>query len=740
MPPKNILHFLCSLFIFICGIIDGQTAEAQNYRSNSGYLTISSNLPQARWILYRGDLEINSGTGNIDKMPIAPSNHYQLRVEDVQGYSYNVSVENPFTIYEGETKEINLHYYEAYGNIDINTKLAGRNSILVILKPIDNSHPLEYLVQGKDGVFKWHSPPLPIGGYELSFVFPNSQSSSKVQEITIKQNHSLLVAPIFTEMRTLYVSTNFPNASFTLQNDETHLTHKGRGMKYAFEKLPMGKYTLTFTNPPGQNYSTPEPMHITITGEQNLSVKASYLHTGKLVVKSDSTGKGSLTINEVGGSGKVYHEEFSGTEFNTDLPEGVYRASFDDKGAYKFTPESFDFTIQKGKSQLITVKAESSTGQTSAPTTQTSIIVVTNALDAKFSLQNLRHPDDRREFKGKRSLIYLLPNKSYELTFSPLPDRETPASITIELDPGQQKQIQVAYLAKLLLLAVPEGNAIIGDPFHDRSENTRPPKILNISAFNIGTYEITNAQYASWLNKAIRGNAILYGSGKKGVATNILGQPLCKTTEGGDPSGIEVQTNNLGEFTFKAIDGKENHPVLFVSWYGANQFCQEMGYRLPTEAEWEKAAGMKITQPGEPLKKYRYGFSRDEIDPSWANYRVQDIPIKYIEPHTTEVGFYNGINLLPLASKQLASMTTHLAKSPVGAFDMSGNVWEWVSDWDGPASLEESLDNPQGPSFGSNKIAKGGCYDSLADGVRVAERIAMPPDHMDGFTGFRVAN
>ena len=71
---------------------------------------------------------------------------------------------------------------------------------------------------------------------------------------------------------------------------------------------------------------------------------------------------------------------------------------------------------------------------------------------------------------------------------------------------------------------------------------------------------------------------------------------------------------------------------------------------------------------------------------------------------------------------------------------MSGNVWEWVADWF-TDNYVEALDsvNPKGPQSGTNKVVKGGCYDSLADGVRVTERLGLKPDHTDAFTGFRVA-
>jgi len=83
---------------------------------------------------------------------------------------------------------------------------------------------------------------------------------------------------------------------------------------------------------------------------------------------------------------------------------------------------------------------------------------------------------------------------------------------------------------------------------------------------------------------------------------------------------------------------------------------------------------------------------------------------------TTPVGFYNGINKLPLSAQDKSQQVTHDAKSHIGAYDMSGNVWEWVAD---------------GSENRSMKYTKGGCYDSLVDGVRVSERVPIPPDYTD---------
>lgn len=283
------------------------------------------------------------------------------------------------------------------------------------------------------------------------------------------------------------------------------------------------------------------------------------------------------------------------------------------------------------------------------------------------------------------------------------------------------------------LLNVPEGQVILGDPFHEGKVNELPPQTVTLSAYQIGKFEVTNSQFSQWLNRAYQKGEITYN---KGLIYNQKGQLLAKTQEGNSWSQIHTEIFN-GSLHFLPHAEKHNYPVINVTWYGANAFCQDSALRLPTEAEWEKAAGMELTAVGQPLRKYRFGFSQDQIDPMWANYKSSDARIIHFEVLTTRVGFYNGINTISEGGQE---RLTHLAMSPVGAFDMSGNVWEWVSDWFAPAyDPHMSTKDPQGPATGTYKIGKGGCYDSLADGVRVAERIPLPLDYCDPYTGFRVA-
>lgn len=246
-------------------------------------------------------------------------------------------------------------------------------------------------------------------------------------------------------------------------------------------------------------------------------------------------------------------------------------------------------------------------------------------------------------------------------------------------------------------------------------EDTPIPKkgypLVKIDENNsIGTYEVTNKQYARWLNKAtvLKQIYIVDDPSKKGWILDEQGRLLFKCREADATSQISLSPSQY----FEVVSGKEHFPVIQVTWYGAMAFCKDHGFRLPSEAEWVHAAAHSREQTN---RIYVYGFSRDQISPLWANYKWDSKPLATLDVLTTKVGFYNGKNQLPMG-------LTMNATSPFGAYDMSGNVWEWVDD----------------PSQNGTRLAKGGCYDSTADGVRVTEKIALPPDHCDQFTGFRV--
>lgn len=233
------------------------------------------------------------------------------------------------------------------------------------------------------------------------------------------------------------------------------------------------------------------------------------------------------------------------------------------------------------------------------------------------------------------------------------------------------------------LSLIPAGEFLMGTSLSNRDagRDEYPERRIFLDAFYMDTREVTNGQYLAFV---------------EATRHRRPEHPRDKT--------LTLWRNGTVPAVFK------DHPVVNVDWADASSYCSWAGRRLPTEAEWERAARGTTGR--------RFPWGNTEPTRTLANYLNQ---------------WRNGAGLEPVGSHPQGA-------SPEGVQDLQGNVWEWVADWYDPHYYEKGpARNPKGPTEGARKVIRGSGWESEAPLLRSAHRLNSDPNNRNHSLGFRCA-
>ncbi len=406
------------------------------------------------------------------------------------------------------------------------------------------------------------------------------------------------------------------------------------------------------------------------TGFRCAAPPETYLIGGQ-VLDANSNPIPAVTISA--GATYTTTTDASGYYTLTGFPTGVYTVTASHSN-YSISPGNRIITLPPNATNVGftgTLKTYSVSGQVTDESSNP-ISGVTLSAGAAYSTST--------DISGNYTLIGL-PNGIYTITAVQSGYAFTPTNHSIPVPPSATAQNFTRYPG--LMVEIGAGIFTMGcDDANNAgvscASSETPLHSANLDAYRIDKYEVTNSQYA----QCVAGGAC----------------------------ALPLSNSSFTRPSYYDNSAYANYPVIYVSWYNAHDYCAWAGKRLPSEAEWEKAArGPSGTQ------LFPWGDEPANCDRTNYNSCLGD---------TSAVGSYPS------------------GASPTGALDMAGNVWEWVGDWYSNtyySSLPPLASNPSGPITGTYKVLRGGVWYSDVDTLRVADRYYNNPTSRYYSLGFRCA-
>jgi len=242
------------------------------------------------------------------------------------------------------------------------------------------------------------------------------------------------------------------------------------------------------------------------------------------------------------------------------------------------------------------------------------------------------------------------------------------------------------------MILIKGGSFTMGDTWGSGDTDEIPKHQVTIKDFYLCKYEVTKGEFIEFVNK----------TGYRTDAEKYSGAFVW--------NGSKWEKHYDANWKKPYITQASNHPVVCITWNDAISYCKWLSnitgenYRLPTEAEWEYAA-----RGGTLQKNPKFSGSNNVYSVAW---------------------YFNNSNRCthPVGSK---------SPNSIGLYDMTGNVWEWCSDWYSKYSSNFTV-NPNGPSYGTSRIIRGGSFNDLVESVRISKRDRLEPNIALYMIGFRI--